>query len=169
MANYDITQPLTAWTGDTLSLITEMKRRAGVKTDTELAEILGLSQSTVSTWRRRNIVPDQVILKLEIALLEGKKNEAERQSAVIALAMRTAEYVYQQQLKRGSRAGRWATYSGIAVLFKNLLDAIESKLIELERETGRWAIDLAAELIDSEEFQRNVATSIEQRLKKGPQ
>lgn len=166
MANYGKAQALRAWEGDVSSLILEMKRLSGVRTDTELAEFLGVNQSTVSTWKRRKFVPDQVLLTLEIKLLQREQNRVQQPIAVIALAMRAAEYLYERQRTRGSLAGRWLAYSSTAALLKNAMDAIGANLTRIEESTGRWAVDIAAELIEDEHFLSELANWIETRSKK---
>lgn len=53
---------------DVATFIFEMKRRAKVRTDRELATLLGFAPSTVSSWRRRGHVPGQAILAFFEAL-----------------------------------------------------------------------------------------------------
>lgn len=156
-------QPLTSWEGDTASLVLEMKRLAGVRTDSELANFLGLNQSTVSTWKRRGAVPQQVLLTLQIRLLEREKSAIERQPAAIALAIRAAEYLYERQAARGSRNGRWVAYSTVAENFPAVFEAVKARLADLEKQTGRWSLDLAATLFDDDKFLSGLATWIETR------
>ena len=44
-------------------IIARMKSAFGVKTHRELTDILGLSESSLSNWQRRKIVPEKILLK----------------------------------------------------------------------------------------------------------
>jgi hypothetical protein len=48
--------------------ILEMKLKAGVETDTALAEFLGKAQSTVAAWRRRGRIPQAAAIRFELKL-----------------------------------------------------------------------------------------------------
>lgn len=51
--------------GAVSSTIHEMKRRARVDTDRELAAFLRRDQSAVSQWRRRGAIPEAIMLRFE--------------------------------------------------------------------------------------------------------
>ena len=59
---------LLNWSGDTASLILEMKRLGGCETDSELAGLLGRESSAVAQWRKRKSVPERALLRLAILL-----------------------------------------------------------------------------------------------------
>jgi len=44
-------------------IIEKMKKLIGIKLDHELAEYFGKHKSTIATWRKRNIVPSNVIIE----------------------------------------------------------------------------------------------------------
>jgi len=44
-------------------VIEKMKNLVGVKLDSELAKYLGNHKSTIATWRRRNVVPSNVVIE----------------------------------------------------------------------------------------------------------
>lgn len=56
---------LLNWPADVTALIREMKRRAGVESDQELALFLDKSRTAIAQWRRRGAVPEGAILRLE--------------------------------------------------------------------------------------------------------
>lgn len=52
-------------------LIEKLKKFYGVKTDIQLARELGINQSTLSNWKRRNVLPcDVIITKCENVSLD---------------------------------------------------------------------------------------------------
>ncbi|MDD5227323.1 MAG: helix-turn-helix transcriptional regulator [Methylococcales bacterium] len=46
------------------NVITRLKQLLNVKTDLELAEILGVSKPTISAWRQRNSVPHTICIQI---------------------------------------------------------------------------------------------------------
>lgn len=50
---------------DVAAQIDELKELLGIATDASLAEELGLQKSAIAQWRRRNAIPQHVMLSLE--------------------------------------------------------------------------------------------------------
>lgn len=137
-------QPLTDWGGDVDSLLTEMKRRAGVNTDTELARIIGTSQSNVSTWRKRGAVPQSVLLKFERMNLSHDADPVHRTTAATMIAMRVAEFAFE----RSASKSRTVFYMTVAGAWNLIVKTIIADLEKKEARTRRWPSDLAVELIE---------------------
>ena len=125
----------------------EMKRRAGVRTDTELAQVLRVDQSTVSTWRRRGAVPEATLLSFERLNLNARLDSVQRVYAARAVTMRVAEFMYERSRQRGGTGDRWLPYRTVATAFESVEAAIEASLIQLEADTKRWPLDLANDLM----------------------
>ena len=147
---------LANWEGDANSLIVEMKRRAGVGTDGELAECLGLSQSAVSHWRRRKAVPESMLLALERALdIEGFPHA--RAMYARALAMRLAEYEYQKMKERGGMAGRAFIYSIYAGQLDVVVEECMHQLELIETSIGIGPDKAADLLIEDQTFYQGLS------------
>lgn len=71
IVDYAIDRPITEVAADAPALITEMKRRAMVEQDAELAAFVGVGPSTVSKWRARCAVPVAVLLRFDRRLKAG--------------------------------------------------------------------------------------------------
>lgn len=52
---------------DATEVIDRMKSALGVKTDTELSNIIGVSNKTVSSWRSRNSIPMEIVTSVGFA------------------------------------------------------------------------------------------------------
>jgi hypothetical protein len=152
MADHQSPAALTEWGGDAPSLLAEMKRRAGVATDRDLARFIGAAQATVSYWRTRGQVPESAILKFEHLLALGGQPIAERLAAARAIAMRVPEYWYQQAVREGIGGGRAVFYRAASEAFQILVDAAAVQLEVYERQTGQVAWELAMQLIDDDHF-----------------
>jgi hypothetical protein len=148
----DVPRPpaLTEWDGDVAALMAEMKRRAGVATDRDLAKFMGVAQATVSYWRTRGEVPQSAILKFEHLLATGGQQMAERQAAARAIALRIPEFWYQRALAEGVAGGRSVFYRAVSEGFQILVDAAAKQLEAYETQTGKGAWELATQLIDDE-------------------
>jgi hypothetical protein len=141
---------LTEWDGDVAALMAEMKRRAGVATDRDLAKFMGVAQATVSYWRTRGEVPQSAILKFEHLLATGGQQMAERQAAARAIALRVPEFWYQRALAEGVTSGRSIFYRAASEAFQILVDAAATQLEAHEQQTGQGPWELAAQLMDDE-------------------
>lgn len=141
---------LTEWDGDVAALMAEMKRRAGVTTDRDLARFMGAGQATVSYWRTRGEVPQSAILKFEHMLAAGGQPMAERQAAARAIALRAPEFWYQRALAEGVKGGRTVFYRAASESFQILVDSAAAQLEAYERQTGQGPWELAAQLIEDE-------------------
>lgn len=146
-------QSLIEWSGDVSSLLTEMKRRAGVSTDTELARAIGTSQSNVSTWRKRGAVPKAVLLKFERLDFASEASPGHRTMAARMIAIRAAEYAYE----RSGAVSRTVFYMTVAGAWDFIVKAILADLEKKAAVTKRWPTDLAGELIEDERYLDGVA------------
>ena len=145
-------QPLTNWKGDVPSLLIEMKRRAGVGTDRDLAAALGVAQSTVAHWRARGSIPEAALLRAELKLSAGQDPVASRAMAARILAIRVAEFWYQAATEKGAKGGRDIFYSSTAMMLHSLMDEAYHQLAIIERETGMDPMELAGRLIEDRTF-----------------
>lgn len=152
MANYQPGQALTGWTGDCASLLTEMKRQAGVRTDRELASFMGVAQSTVAYWRSRAKVPESAILKFERMVEAGGQPAAARAIAARMVVMRLAEYWYQHAARKGATGGREIFYGAVALSFHTLTDAVFQQLLTYEEATRKEPFDIARTLLEDTAF-----------------
>jgi DNA-binding transcriptional regulator YiaG len=144
-------QQLTEWQGEVDALLTEMKRRAGVSTDTELAKVLGTTQSNVSTWRRRGRVPQAVLLRFERLNLDANAWSEHRLLAARTVAIRVAERAHERSGRRGG-ASRWVFFTTVALVWDRLVATIAADLEKWERTHRRWPSDLASELLENDEY-----------------
>jgi hypothetical protein len=145
-------KPLTGWEGDTPSLLAEMKRRAGVTTDFNLARFLGVAQTTVSHWRVRMQIPEAALLRAERLLSAGGDKVARRMLAARMIALRLPEFWYLRATASGAKGGRAIFYRSVALAYPKILDAIYEQLGTYERETGQTAWDLAPQLLEDSRF-----------------
>jgi transcriptional regulator with XRE-family HTH domain len=140
-----------------------MKRRTATRTDTELANALGVHQSTISTWRRRSAVPEAALLQAERAGLDRQIDAVQKPVAALALAMRAAEALYQRQVDRGSPANRWLAYSAVATVLKEVIGATDESLRQISAQSGRWSLDLGSELIEDEAYLSKLVDWIDEK------
>jgi hypothetical protein len=152
MAKVQSPKPLTGWTGDTASLLAEMKRQGGVTTDDQLARFLGVAQSTVSHWRRRSEIPESALLRAERLLSAGGQRVADRVLAARMIALRLPEFWYLRASTSGAMGGRAIFYRTVAVAFPKIVDAIYEQLGTYELQTGQMALDLAPQLLEDDRF-----------------
>jgi hypothetical protein len=152
MTDNPSTLSLTSWDGDAPSLIAELKRRAGLRTDQELARFLGVAQSTVSRWRDRQHVPESALLRAERLLSVGGKSVTNRMLAARMIALRLPEFWYQRASASGVKGGRAIFYRSVALGFPAIIDAICEQLRTYEQQTGQTAWDLAPQLIEDDRF-----------------
>ncbi|MCF8504779.1 MAG: helix-turn-helix domain containing protein [Caulobacter sp.] len=145
-------QALTSWSGDIPSLVAEMKRRAGVSTDRDLAAFLGVAQSTVSHWRQRGAVPESALLKFEALTQVGGEPAADRVWAARMVAMRLAEYWFQKVDGRGGIKGRWLTYLTVAGAFNLICDAVYYRLLLEAKRSKDEASVIAVRLMEDASF-----------------
>lgn len=153
MTEYQLTQPLTEWHGDVSSLIAEMKRRAAVETDQELASYMGLAQSTVSHWRKRGRISQPTLLRFEKLVASGPA-EPDASTAIAArmVAIRLADY-WADTVGNGEVPGRrFMVFGTIAGAFNSVTDQIYAQLVKHERETGLNAWAIAERMMDDDAF-----------------
>jgi hypothetical protein len=143
---------LTGWDGDSPSLIVELKRRAGLRTDHELARFLGVAQSTVSRWRERQHVPESALLRAERLLSVGGKSVTNRTLAARMIAMRLPEFWHQSASANGAKGGRAIFYRRVVLGFPAIIDAICEQLRIYEQQTGQTAWNLAPQLLEDDRF-----------------
>jgi hypothetical protein len=154
---------LTDWPGDTASLIAEIKRRAGVGTDQDLARHLGVAQSTVAHWRARSRIPEATLLRIERLMAAGS-GFGGREVAATMVALRLPEFWFQRNAAEGLKAGRAVLYRHIAANFPALLHTISEQLRAYERETGQTALDLAPQLLADDAFLGHLVDEARSRL-----
>lgn len=153
MPKYQLTQSLTEWPGDTPSLIAEMKRRAGVRTDRDLATFMGVAQSTVSHWRARDQVPEATILRFEkLNLSSAAEPDSSRAMAARMVAIRLAEFWWSSLPGADMPERRFMVFGSVALTFHSITDAIYEHLIRFERETGMGEWEVASLMMDDDRF-----------------
>ena len=152
MTDNDKPTSLFGFAGDADALIREMKRRADVATDTELANFIGIGQSAVAKWRVRGAVPDPAILRFESQLEERQTFPSERALLARALAMRLAEYDYDRLKKTGSSATKMMVYAVHAGRLDFVADFCFEQLEEVERQFNISPQAAASMLIEHNEF-----------------
>jgi hypothetical protein len=152
MPKIQMQQALTEWGGDTASLIDEMKRRAGVRTDRDLASFLGVAQSTVSHWRVRGQVPMPSLLRFERMLESGGGGAALRSIAARMVAIRLAEFWYERSKVAGATGGRDLIYFSVAACFPIICDAIMEHLQKYESATGKDPVAAGEDVMRDEEY-----------------
>lgn len=81
--------------GNAETIIYALKKRHGVKSDQELADVLGLGRSTVTSWRRRGSVPKRIAVLVDhdakerlSAVFNFDQLSIEERSALILAVMR---------------------------------------------------------------------------------
>lgn len=156
MTNRQNLEALTQWDGDTGSLIAEMKRRAGVTTDQNLAKHLGIAQSTLSWWRRRDRIPEAAVLRAERVLQAGGDVVTSRMLAARMIVLRLPEFWYIKAAASGLKARRAIIYRRVAFDFIAIVEAVYEQLGDFERESGETASNLAPQLLDDESFMLNL-------------
>lgn len=149
-------QPLSDFAADIDALIMEMKRRAGVWTDQELAKFMGAAQSTVSNWRKRGRVPDKAILQFEGALEQPQADDIARHLAARAIVLRLPELYFERLRGDNVSIGRHLPYSYIAASLGFLTRETERQLEVLEQKTGKSFRELEPLLIEDEAFLNSV-------------
>lgn len=155
MMKHELPQALLDWRGDVDALLTEMKRRAGVSTDTQLATALGRNQSAVSHWRRKGAVPESVLLGFDEALAKHRSDTTVRALAARAIAIRLADFMFQQNRERSPNAGRWIPHMTVALGFHSIVDAVCESLAELDNE--RSPTELAELLLEDHNYLAGLA------------
>lgn len=141
---------------DVDSQIRAMKRRAGVTTDTELAAAIGRTQGAISHWRRNGAVPESVLLGFDEALERYHTTDTARALAARAVAIRLAEFMFDQNRARSSNAGRWIPYMTVATSFHSIVDAVYESLGTIE--TDLLPTELAGQLLDDENYLTGLAS-----------
>jgi len=153
MPKYQLTQSLTEWPGDTPALIAEMKRRAGVRTDRDLATFMGVAQSTVSHWRTRDRVPEATVLRCEKLILGvGAERDSSRVLAARMVAFRLAEFWWSSLPGDEMPARRFVVFGTVAMVLHRITDEIYEHLVRFERETGLGDWEVASLMMDDERF-----------------
>lgn len=148
-------QPLSEFTGDVESLLTEMKRRAGVLTDTELAQVVGTSQSNISTWRKRGAVPKSALLRFDSLDLDTWRSGSYIHAARM-VALRVGEFWYGQYVKNGATAGRWLPYSTVAMALPAIVERVAKDIRAKVVNEGMTALEHGVELVEDEAYLRDL-------------
>ncbi|MGB7373573.1 hypothetical protein [Pontixanthobacter sp.] len=137
--------------GEVEDVINEMKLRALVATDTELASALGTTQSNVSTWRKRGAVPKSTLLKFEQIIAE-RVNESLLHVASRMVAYRLAEYWISGLTGPAANEKRWVVTTCLAYGHFALIRAIEHNIESEFLRTGLPYMEIAAGYIKEEAF-----------------
>lgn len=145
-------QELTAWDGDVSSLISEMKRRAGVATDTELGDFMGISQGAVANWRRRQAVPEAALQRFQQALDRGDGASSERAIWARCVTMRLAEFWYSKIAERNPDAPRDVPYLTIGVAFPMVVAEVARTMERLEKDHSITTREVASMMLDQGYF-----------------
>lgn len=144
-------QALADWPGDVASLVREMKRRAGVRTDHELATFLGAAQSTVANWKQRGAVPEAALLKFEEVLARRASSPNLRHLYARAVAMRIPE-VWYKRVSSKSAAGRHIPYLTIAMSFNSIVALIADDIGKYELQRGDSLGNIVTAMLDDEDY-----------------
>lgn len=143
-------QPLTDWQGDVASLIGEMKRRAGVGTDQELAHFMGSAQSTVANWRKRKRVPEAALLRYERALADSSDDSSARTVFARCVALRLPELWFQGM--RSENRSREVPYLTVSMTINAITNEVSRNMVRLEKERGLSPNEAMKVLLEDEHF-----------------
>lgn len=127
------------WTTTADAILDRLKSLKDLKTDTQLAEVLGVKRTVVSNWRHRGNVP----LKPMLAFCEKERINPGWLFAGIGTA----------EGETGCRSSTRAKMDA-AVAAHPLLDEIMDELLDLEEEDLRRVLDLVRERKSFREMQR---------------
>lgn len=144
-------QDLADWPGDVASLVREMKRRAGVRTDQELARFLGAAQSTVANWKQRGAVPEAALLKFEEVLARTASSPSLRFFFARAVAMRIPE-VWHDRFRNKSSVTRYVPYITSAMSFNAIVAMIAEDIAKAEIDLGKGLQDIVTSMLEDEEY-----------------
>ncbi|MDP3908709.1 helix-turn-helix domain-containing protein [Novosphingobium sp.] len=145
-------QALSGWAGDVASLVREMKRRAGVKTDQELAEFLSISQSAVANWKQRGGVPEAAILKFEEAVSNRQKTPTLRVIYARAVAMRVPAIWAERVQRKGKGGSEFIPYFTVSTSLNVITNRVAKEIAEIERATGLPTADVAMQLLSDDDY-----------------
>jgi hypothetical protein len=143
---------LADWQGDVESLILEMKRRAGVSTDVELAVFLGVTQGAVANWRRRGAVPESTRLSFERQFAGEIDTPSMRALLARALALRLVQFDAEACEGKSYADGFEDAYLRHAGQLDIIADECFEKIEETERYSGVSPEEAYLELAGSSEF-----------------
>lgn len=143
---------LADWQGDVESLIVEMKRRAGVSTDVELAVFLGVTQGAVANWRRRGAVPESTRLSLERQFADELDIPSMRALLARALAMRLVHFDAEACEGKSYADGFEDAYLRHASQLDIVADECFEKIEETERYRGKSPEEAYLELSGNADF-----------------
>lgn len=127
---------LADWQGDVDSLIVELKRRAGVGTDYELAVFLGVTQGAVANWRRRGAVPESTRLSLERVFAKELETPNLRALLARALVMRLVHFDADECENKSYAEGFEDVYLRHAGQLDIVADECYEKIEETEKHLG---------------------------------
>ena len=106
---------------------------ASVRSDAELAEVLGVPKTTISSWRNRNAIPSEWLIKFSsiynVSLDEivfGEPQLSSKRKMATALALSVLELVKPEIDVNDGWSNTWAKY----LMFNSLIDLMHD-LIEL--------------------------------------
>lgn len=156
MPEYQSSQALTELRADVPALVAEMKRRAGVGTDRDLAAFLGVAQSTVSHWRQRGQVPESAVLRFEKAVSAKAELDPSRAIAARMVALRVADRWLSALGEGATPASRELVYGTVAMTFHSITDEVFKTLERYESETGLMPWPLATRMLDDDAFLQQI-------------
>lgn len=156
MPEYHSSQALTEFQDDVPALVAEMKRRAAVATDRDLATFLGVAQSTVSHWRQRGQVPESAILRFERAVAAKAEPDPVRAMAARMVALRVADYWFSSLGQEATPGRRELVYGTVAMSFHSITDQVFETLQRHERESGLTSWALATRMLDDAAFLQQI-------------
>lgn len=162
MTDIQTAQLLSALGDDSSALLAEMKRRAGVSTDVELAAALAVAQSTVSQWRKRGRIPEAAVLRAERQLLDRQDRVAPRLIAARAIALRLPSFWAEEAVARGGKPNTWLIHMTCAMMLSSITDVAYANLDSLEEKNGLPTHELLPQLLDDQDFLRDLLAWVRQ-------
>ncbi len=142
---------MTEFVGDVEAVIDEMKRRGAVATDTQLAAIIGTSQSNVSTWRKRGSVPKAVLRNFD-QRVEALKDQAPLHFASMMIAYSLAEYWLREVGGGVGDKRRWLVLMTLAAGHTALIAAVKENILKQQAKTKLTSVEVAEAMANDEVF-----------------
>lgn len=144
-------QAMTEHVGDVDAVIDEMKLRASVATDTQLAAVIGTSQSNISTWRKRGAVPKAVLRTFD-QRVDAAKDQAPLHVASLMVAYGLAAHWLDQIEGSGEDRKRWLVLITLAAGHGMLTRAIKENILKYQGKTKLSPMEIAEGMLGDEAF-----------------
>ena len=158
---------------DVETTLSGLRAELGARNNAELARVLGVDQSTVSTWKKRGRVPDHVLRKIEPvsssveAMERGELHDGVTAIASVRWALAVSTVLRNQTPEENFRDYKKATRFFI-VIYRANLDVIEAvKNLEVDINTA-CAIILQNDLKDLDACAQKTLTDLEEDLRDNP-